>query len=173
MILATLLLIAFALLVLFGYAKAYHSLATMHVQSRSAWGQIESLLDRRHELIPDLVDRVRHHIDGEHETVRSVVEARSAALGASSVAERASAEKEVSAKLCGLYSLAEQHPHLGTDEAVHGIRKEILKAEEKVAFATQYYNDVASAYNARLRRLPTAIVGKLGSLRPHELFVVE
>jgi len=124
-------------------------------------------------LIPDLVDTVKHHISPEHETIQNVVQAHSAALEASTVGEKAAAEQSVSSSLTGLFHLAGEHPHLGVDHFVHSLKEELMSAEQKVAFASRYYNDLSEKYNAKLRKMPSAIVGKMGSLGPRELFVLE
>src|SRR5436190_19790418 len=122
----------------------YNRLVSLRQQTANAWGQIDVQLKRRYDLIPNLVETVKGYMKFEQETLEKVIQARNMALGARSLSEKASAEQQVTSSLTGLFAIAEQYPDLKANQNMLSLQEELKSTENKIAFARQYYNDMAT-----------------------------
>ena len=168
----TILLIVFGVLVIWVIAK-YNSLITLRNQVQNGWRQIDVQLKRRHDLIPNLVNAVKGYMQFEQDTLRQVIEARNAAVGAKGVADAAAKEGELTAVLSRLFALVENYPQLKSNENVKQLQEELTSTENKVSFARQFYNDIATKFNIDRQVFPGNIIANLFKFQPAELFQVE
>lgn len=159
-------------IVFYGIAT-YNSLVALRRGTLNAWAQIDVQLQRRYELIPNLVETVKGYMKHEQETLQKVIEARNRALSATGVQEKAAAEGQVTAALGGFFALAEAYPELRSNENMLSLQEELKSTENKVGFARQYYNDMVTAYNTRIETFPASIFANMGNFKPKELFEVE
>lgn len=166
------LLIGVGVLVVWLIAK-YNLLITLRNQVNNGWRQIDVQLKRRHDLIPNLVNTVKGYMEFEQETLRQVIEARNAAIGAKSVAEAAAKEGELTAALSRLFALVENYPQLKANENVKQLQEELTSTENKVSFARQFYNDIATKFNIAQQVFPGNVIANLFNFQPAELFRVE
>ncbi|HEV8538604.1 MAG TPA: LemA family protein [Bacteroidota bacterium] len=151
----------------------YNSLVTLRNQVTNAWKQIDIQLKRRHDLIPNLVNTVKGYMQFEQDTLRQVIEARNAAASASGVADAAAKEGELSKVLSRLFALVENYPNLKANENVKPLMEELTSTENKVSFARQFYNDIATSFNISQQTFPGNIIATMFSFKVAELFQVE
>jgi LemA protein len=166
------LLVVAAVLVLW-LVGAYNGLIALKNQVVNAWKQIDVQLKRRHDLIPNLVNTVKGVMNFERSTLEAVISARNKAVGAQGVAATAKAEGELSQALGRLFALSESYPELKSSQNVLQLQEELTSTENKIGFARQLYNDVATQYNTRQAQFPTSLVAGLAKASPADLWEIE
>jgi LemA protein len=165
------LLVVVALIVVWVIA-GYNRLVGLRNQVLNGWRQIDVQLKRRHDLIPNLVNAVRGAMDFERDTLTQVMEARAKALTATGPADAAHKEGELTQALGRLIAVAENYPQLKANENVRMLQEELTATENKIGFARQFYNDIATKYNTAQQVFPTNLMaGSLG-FKPAELFEI-
>ncbi len=154
---------------------AYNGLIALKNQTVNAWKQIDVQLKRRHDLIPNLVNTVKGSMDFEKETLQAVIDARSKAMasGSGGVKETAAAEGMLSGALGKLFVVMERYPDLKSSQNVRDLQEELSSTENKIAFARQLYNDVATGYNTKQQQFPTNLVAGLAKAEIAELWEIE
>ena len=157
---------------LFWFVGAYNSLIGLRNQVFNAWKQIDVQLKRRHDLIPNLVNTVKGAMDFERNTLEAVIAARNKAVNATGVAQTAKAEGELTQALGRLFALTEAYPDLKATGNVAQLQEELTSTENKIGFARQLYNDVATEYNTRQATFPTMLVAGLAKATPVELWQI-
>jgi LemA protein len=150
----------------------YNGLVTLRNQTQNGWKQIDVQLKRRHDLIPNLVNTVKGYMEFEQETLQKVIAARTAAIGASGVAEAASKEGALSGALAHLFALAENYPTLKANENVKQLQEELSATENKISFARQFYNDIATRFNISQQVFPGNIIAGIFGFHASELFEI-
>ena len=121
----------------------------------NGWRQIDVQLKRRHDLIPNLVNAVRGSMDFERDTLTAVMEARAKALTATGPADAAQKEGQLSQALGRLLAVAENYPTLKSNDNVQDAAGRAVGTENKVGFARQFYNDIATKFNTAQQVFPT------------------
>ena len=165
------LLVALVVLVLWAIAS-YNRLVGMRNQVLNGWRQIDVQLKRRHDLIPNLVNAVRGSMDFERDTLTSVMEARAKALTATGPADAALKEGQLSQALGRLLAVAENYPTLKSNDNVKMLQEELSGTENKVGFARQFYNDIATKFNTAQQVFPTNVFAGAFGFKPAELFEI-
>ena len=150
----------------------YNGLIGLRNQVANGWRQIDVQLKRRHDLIPNLVNAVRGSMDFERDTLTSVMEARAKAMGAVGPADAAQKEGELSHALGRLLAVAENYPNLKSNENVKMLQEELSATENKVGFARQFYNDIATKFNTDQQVFPTNLFAGALGFKPAELFQI-
>jgi len=151
---------------------SYNSLVGMRNQVLNGWKQIDVQLKRRHDLIPNLVNAVRGSMDFERDTLTAVMEARAKALTATGPADAAQKEGQLTQALGRLIAVAENYPTLKSNENVRSLMEELTGTENKVGFARQFYNDIATKYNTAQQVFPTNLFASAFGFKPAELFEI-
>jgi LemA protein len=164
-------LVVLVLLVIWVIAK-YNSLISLRNQVNNGWKQIDVQLKRRHDLIPNLVETVKGYMKFEQDTLRQVIEARNAAITAKGVADSAAKEGELSGALTRLFALFENYPNLKSNENVKQLQEELTSTENKVSFARQFYNDIATKFNIAQQVFPGNMIAGMFGFKIAELFEV-
>jgi LemA protein len=168
-----LVLLAVAALLIFWVIGAYNGLIALKNQVANAWKQIDVQLKRRHDLIPNLVETVKGAMDFERNTLEAVISARNKAVSAQGVAATAKAEGELTQALGRLFALTEAYPQLKATTNISQLQEELASTENKVAFARQLYNDVATQFNTKQAQFPTNLVRGLAGATPAELWQID
>jgi LemA protein len=159
------------LVLLWGIAT-YNRLINLKNQKENGWRQIDVQLKRRHDLIPNLVNTVRGAMEFERDTLTQVMEARAKAMSATGPADASQKEGALTQALGRLFALAENYPQLRANENVKMLQEELAGTENKVGFARQFYNDIATQYNIARETFPSNLIaGSLG-FTPAELFEI-
>jgi len=152
--------------------SSYNRLVSMRNQALNGWRQIDVQLKRRHDLIPNLVNAVRGAMDFERDTLTAVMEARSKALTATGPADAAQKEGQLSQALGRLLAVAENYPTLKSNDNVRMLQEELSGTENKVGFARQFYNDIATRFNTAQQVFPANLFAAGFGFKPAELFEI-
>lgn len=152
--------------------SGYNRLVTLRNQAKNGWKQIDVQLKRRHDLIPNLVNTVRGAMEFERETLEAVIEARNTATTAKGPADAARKEGALTQALGRFFALAESYPQLTANENVAALQEELAATENKVGFARQFYNDIATKYNTATQVIPTVFIAGFAGFQPVELFEI-
>ena len=145
--------------------KIYNTLVTLKNRFENAFSQIEVQLQRRYDLIPNLVETVKGYMKHERETLEAVIQARNqasqslqAASGnpgdATAIASLAGAEGMLGGALGKLFALSESYPDLKANQNVSNLQEELSTTENKVSFSRQAFNDAVTAYNTYKQTFP-------------------
>jgi LemA protein len=153
-------------------ATSYNRLVSMRNQTLNGWRQIDVQLKRRHDLIPNLVNAVRGAMDFERDTLTAVMDARAKALGATGPADAAQKEGQLTQALGRLLAVAENYPTLKSNDNVRMLQEELSGTENKVGFARQFYNDIATNFNTAQQVFPTTLYAAAFGFKPAELFEI-
>ena len=162
--------------VLFAWIAAmYNSLVRAKNEVGNAWSQIDVQLNRRHDLIPNLVETVKGYMTHERETLEAVVKARQQAVQISggSLEEKARVENALSQTLRSLFAVSENYPQLKANENFLALQEELTSTENKISFSRQYYNDSVLNLNNRIQMFPTNIFAGAMNFKPATFFEVE
>ena len=168
------LLILTALVVFWGVA-AYNTLISLKNQVANAWKQIDVQLKRRHDLVPNLIAAVKGAMNFERETLEAVVSARNQAIQVSSggdVSKIAAVEGQLTGALHRLLAVVESYPDLKATGNIGQLQEELTSTENKIAFARQLYNDVATQYNTKQKQVPTVFVAGTAGAVPAPLWEI-
>jgi LemA protein len=152
---------------------SYNGLVKVKNRVESAWAQIEVQLNRRHDLIPNLVATVKGYAAHEGETLEKVISARNKAVAASTPGEQAQAEKEVTGALANVFALSEAYPDLKANQSFLALQSELTSSEDRVAYARQYYNDTVNTYNTKIASFPTVFMARAAGFGEREYFQAE
>ena len=160
-------------LLIVGGIIIYNRLVKLRNRTDNAWSQVDVQLQRRYELIPNLVETVKGYASHEAETFEAVVAARSAAQAAGTVEEQAQAENFLTSALRQLFALAEDYPELRATENFQRLQTELSETENRIAVSRQIYNDSTLSYNNSVQTVPTNIVAMLTGFRARPYFEIE
>ncbi len=150
----------------------FNRLVGLRNQTTNGWRQIDVQLKRRHDLIPNLVSSVKGVMEFERDTLTQVVEARAKATTATGPADAAVKEGVLTQALGRFFALAESYPQLHANENVRALQEELSSTENKIGFARQFYNDIATSYNTAQQTFPANLVASSFGFKPAELFEV-
>ncbi len=165
-------LVVIGLLVLF-LAGMYNSLVQLRVRADSAWSDIDVQLKRRHDLIPNLVETVKGYAAHEKGTFENIAKFRSQAMQATTPADKAQAENQLSGALKSLFAVAENYPELKASEQFTGLQSSLNSIEDNIQNARRYYNAVIRDYNTRVQSFPTNILAGMFGFQTRQFFEVE
>ena len=169
---AVFVLLALLAVLLVWAIAVYNRLIGLKNQVENGWKQIDVQLKRRHDLIPNLVETVRGVMEFERDTLTAVMEARSRAVSAAGPAQAGKAEGELTQALGRLFMLTENYPQLKANENVRMLQEELTATENKVGFARQFYNDIATKFNIARETFPSNIVASSFAFTRAELFEI-
>ena len=165
-------LLGLAALLVLWLVVTYNGLVTLRNQVANAWKQIDVQLQRRHDLIPNLVNAVRGAMQYERDTLERVVAARTRAVAATGPRDRAQAEGELTQALGRLFALAEAYPDLKANQNVLALMEELRTTENQLGFARQLYNDLVMRFNVKQDVFPTNLIARTLGFTKAEYFEV-
>ena len=166
------LLIVIAVIVIYAI-YAYNSLVSLKNKVDNGWHQIETQLQRRYDLIPNLVETVKGYAKHERELFEKVTEARANSISAQSAAEKANAENNITSALKSIFAVAENYPDLKANQNYRELQVELTNTENKVSFARQFYNDSVTAFNTAIDVFPKNIIAGILNFKKRDYFEVE
>lgn len=165
-------LIIIVLLVLY-VISIYNSLVGLRQKVKNGWSQIDVQLQRRFDLIPNLVETVKGYMSHESDVLTKVAELRTSWANASTVSEKSKLDGELSGALKTIMAVAESYPDLKANSNFAQLQEELQNTENKIAFSRQFYNDIATKYNTRLQVVPSNIIASMFHFEPEQLFEAE
>jgi LemA protein len=139
----------------------YNTLVSQGEAVDGAWSEVQNQLQRRNDLIPNLVETVKGFAKQEQDVLIKVTEARSRVAGAGSPAEAIEASNDLSNALSRLLVVVEKYPELKSDQNFLRLQDELAGTENRLAVARKRYNDTVQAYNTTAKRFPTNLLAML------------
>lgn len=150
-------IIAAILVIAGGLASSYNGLVTMHEQVNASWAQVDTQLQRRADLIPNLVNTVKGYASHEQEAIKAVADARSKLLNASTPEDKINANGELSSALGRLLMVVENYPNLKANQNFLALQDELAGTENRISVARRDYNNAVQQYNAKIHSFPTSL----------------
>ncbi len=151
----------------------YNRIVSEEQQVEAAWSQVENQLQRRADLIPNLVETVKGYASHEKGVFEQIASARAAMMGASSRAEKIQTANQFEGAISKLLSITEAYPQLKANETFQRLMDELAGTENRLAVERKRYNEAVQQYNSDIRRIPGAWWAKIGGFTPKEYFQAE
>lgn len=165
-------LIVIVVLIVLWIICSYNSLVRNKMKVENSWGQIDVQLQRRFDLIPNLVNCVKGYMEHEKDTLAKVTELRTAWSKAESIGDKVSLDNELSGALKTIMAVSENYPDLKANQNFSELQEELRNTENKISYSRQFYNDSVTMYNTKLEVFPSNIVASMFGFKPEKLFVV-
>ena len=162
-----------AVLLVFWVIGIFNSLVRLRNQVKNAWSQIDVQLKRRHDLIPNLVETAKGYMKHERETLQSLTEARSRAMGAQSIGDKIKTEGALSDAMGKFFVVVENYPDLKANQNFLSLQEELSTTENRIAFARQGYNDQVLFFNNKIQMFPSSIIANMFNFKQGEFFELE
>ena len=148
----------------------YNSMVAMREQIEAAWAQVENQLQRRNDLIPNLVEVTRGYATHEREIFEHIADARAKLLAGGSRDDRIAAANEMTGALGRLLAIAERYPDLKANQQFTRLSDELAGTENRIAVERMRYNDVVREYNAYVKSFPTVLYAGTVGFKPEKYF---
>lgn len=168
-----LVILAIGVIAIFWIIGLYNGLVGLRNAVKNAWAQIDVQLKRRYDLIPNLVETAKGYMKHERETLDSITNARSRAMGADTVGEKAKAESALSGAISRFMLVVENYPDLKANTNFLALQEELTATENRIAFSRQAYNDQVMLYNNKIQMFPSNIIANMFNFQPSEFFELE
>ena len=140
------------------FKGSYNNFVTMDEGVKSSWAQVENQLQRRYDLIPNLVETVKGYAKQEKDVLVEVTNARARVGGAGKIPDKMAANNELSGALSRLLIVVERYPELKSNQNFLRLQDELAGTENRIAVERRRYNEVVQAYNVAIRSFPGNIV---------------
>jgi len=163
-------IVAVVVVILVMAIAVYNRLVRVRNAVDNSWAHIDVQLNRRHDLVPNLVATVQGYATHEQSTLAAVTQARTAAASALEPAERAQAENALTGTLKSLFAVAEAYPDLKANQNFLQLQDQLADAENRIAYSRQAYNDAIMTYNNAIQTFPADIVAGLTGFKAREPF---
>ena len=169
---STYILIAIGLLALIVIIM-FNRLVALRQAWKRAYADIDVQLKQRHDLIPNLVETVKGYAAHERGVLTEVTQARAAAMRATSLPEKSTAEGTLSGALVNLFAVAENYPQLKADENFRKLQDELSDLENKIAAARRFFNNAVAEYNTAIQQFPAVLFSSALSFTAAQMFELD
>jgi len=161
-----------AILVLLAIAVwfTYNRMVSRRLAVDNSWAQIEAALQRRHDLIPNLVESVKGYAKHEQQTFEEVTKARGGAQAAQAPGAQAAAEGFLTQALGRLMVVAEQYPELRATENFQQLQSQLSETEDQIQLTRRVYNDTVQTYNTLIQQFPASVLANQFHFEPRQFF---
>ena len=153
--------------------SSYNGIVSKHEAVKSSLSDLDVMLQRRADLVPNLVSTVKGYASHETEIINKVTDARTKLVNANSMEEKSNANNELSDSLNALMVVVENYPDLKANEIFKNLQIELTGTEDKIAFARQFYNDTVQHYNTAIMVFPNNIMANIMKYKEREYFKVD
>ena len=164
------LLIAIIIIIIIAVIVLYNGLVTARNKVKNAWAQIDVQLNRRADLIPNLVETVKGYAGHEKTVFEDVTAARAGLMNANGVKEISEANNQLSSTLKTLFAVAENYPDLKANENFKDLQAQLSQTEDKIAYSRQFYNDCVLMYNNKCETFPSSIFAGMFNFKQADFF---
>jgi LemA protein len=161
---------AIALIVIFSAVGSYNRLVTSETAVDNKAAQIDTQLQRREDVIPNLVNTVKGYAAHEKEVFQAIADARSRLAGAGTTEEKSAANGELETALSRLLVVVENYPNLKADAQFTRLMDELSGSENRIAVARQDYNNSVTSYNTKIRKFPASIYASVFGFEKKDFF---
>lgn len=151
----------------------YNNLVRLRQKVKNSWSQIDVQLQRRFDLIPNLVETVKGYMSHENDVLTKVAELRTSWANAGSVHEKAELDNQLSGALKTIMAVSEGYPELKANQNFSELQQELQNTENKISFSRQFYNDSVTMYNTKLEVFPSNLIASMFGFKAEEFFKVE
>ena len=162
--------IAAAVIIMLILFSGYNSLVTANEDINGKWSQVENQLQRRSDLIPNLVATTKGMAQQEKDVFQAVNDARTKLAGAQTVNDKAEANNELSGSLSRLLMVAENYPNIKSDASFRQLADELAGTENRIAVARRDYNNAVQNYNTQIKSLPKSLYAGMLGFNPRDYF---
>ncbi len=148
----------------------YNSMVSMREAVTAAWAQVENQLQRRNDLIPNLVETTKGYAAHEKEIFESVANARAKLIGAGNRDEKIDSANQLSSALSRLLVLSERYPDLKADKQFARLSDELAGTENRIATERKRYNEIVQEYNTAIQKFPAMLTARTFGFQPEKYF---
>lgn len=163
-------LIAIAAVLILWFVGTYNGLVRRRNHVDESWSDIDVQLKRRYDLIPNLMESVKGYMQHERGTLEKVTEARTAAIGAKTMAQHGQAENMLTEALKSVFAVSENYPDLKASQNFLQLQDELSDTENKIQAARRFYNGNVMNLNTTIQSVPSNIVAGMFNFKPREFF---
>ena len=161
------------ILIIIYFVYSYNRLIAMRNMVDTSYSNIDTLLQKRFDLVPNLVSTVKGYMTHERELLESVTRARSDWMNASTIQENAGADNVAKKALKSIFAVAENYPDLKANQNFLMLQEELVGIENKIAYARQRYNRTVLDLNNAIQQFPTNMIAQSFKFETREFFEVE
>ena len=162
--------LAVAAVVLLMLGSSYNGMVTGRETVKSRWGEVQTQLQRRGDLIPNLVNTVKGYAAHEQQVFSDIADARARLMGAGSVAEAEAANAQLTGALGRLLAISESYPELKANTNFIQLQDELAGTENRIQRSRAVYNESVTGYNLKIRRFPANMVAGIFGFAPVDYF---
>ncbi len=170
---ALIIVVVLIVLLIVYVVAVYNSLVADRNKVKNAWSQIDVELQRRFDLIPNLVESVKGYMEHEEKILSEVAELRSSWASATTVAEKSTLNNQLTESLKSLMAIAENYPDLKANQNFLELQNELENTENKISYSRRDYNDTVTRFNIKLETFPSNLVASAFKFEKEELFEVK
>jgi LemA protein len=163
-------IIGFVVLIVLYVWMIYNGLVTAKLRVTEALSQIDILLKRRTDLIPNLIETVKGYAKHEKGLMEEVTKARTDLMHARSTEKKAEANNMLSDTLKSLFAVAESYPNLKANENFAKLQDELADTENKISYSRQFYNSNVLDYNTKIAIFPNSMIASMFGFKPETFF---
>jgi LemA protein len=167
-----LIILALVVLAVLWFVGMYNRLVALRNNVDASWKQVDVQLQKRYDLVPNLVETVKGYAAHEKETLERVIEARNSAMSAQGAQAQGDAENMLTGALKSIFALSEAYPDLKANQNFLMLQQELSSIENKIAYSRQHYNEVVRSYNTIQQQFPTNLIAGMAGSRPAEYFEI-
>jgi LemA protein len=148
----------------------YNRLVRLHEQIPAAWSQVENVLQRRNDLIPNLVETVKGYAKHEQKVFGDIALALQSFSRATTIQDKIAANDTISGLLSRILAVSVQYPTLKANENFNRLQDELAGTENRIAVERMRFNETVQTYNSLVKTFPTNLVARLGGFAPSEAY---
>lgn len=150
--------------------STYNSLVQLRNKVRNAFAQVDTQLQRRFDLIPNLVETVKGYAGHEKEVLENITASRSGYMNATSNEQKMEMNNQLTSTLKTLFAVTENYPELKANENFLRLQDDLSETEDKIAYARQFYNDAVSIYTNKREMFPSNIIAGIFGFKAEAFF---
>ena len=154
-----------------GYGvSTYNRIVRLHEQVPAAWAQVQNVLQRRNDLIPNLVETVKGYAKHEQKVFGDIAEALKSFNRATTIQDKIAANDSISGLLSRILALSVQYPNLKANENFNRLQDELAGTENRIAVERMRFNETVQTYNSLVKTFPSNLVARMGGFTPSEAY---